>query len=248
MSSRSPERGPSITRRSMLGGLAGVGISLTAAGCFDEGAATFLALGDSYTVGTNVEPADRWADRLPDRLRDRGIDLAAPEIVAESGWTTLALATELDRRQGRIESADDPELLADQYDLVTLCIGANDAFNERLLESFVPDFVGLLDRAIGLAGDRPGRVLAMTIPDYTATPLGQRQLSEADRERLGQYNARIVEESRARNTRLVDLVPPSRRVREDPDLVTGDDLHPSAKQYDLWLDRIEPTVAEMLEE
>lgn len=236
------------SRRSVLR-LAGAGALTTLlSGCLDDSAPSFLALGDSYTAGTSIDPSGRWASRLPDRLAERGIELSEPEIVAESGWTTLALSTELDRRAGYVETGDDPEPLADEYDLVTLCIGANDSFNQRLPDSFRPDFIALLDRAIRFAGGRADHVVVMTIPDYTVTPLGQRQLDDRHADRLEAYNEIITAQADRQGARLVDLVPPSRRVPENSDLVTGDDLHPSPEQYGLWLDRIVPVVAAVLDD
>ena len=243
--SQSTGQRSTATRRSFLA-LAGTG-TLHLAGCLGNSAYRFLALGDSYTAGTGVDPGEEWPRRLPRRLGERGIALSDPDVVAESGWTTLDLTAELDRREGRLgESTTDSDLLRDEYDLVTLCIGVNDAFNERLPESFAPDFAGLLDRAISFSGGRADHVLALTIPDYTVTPLAQRQLTETYEDRLAEYNRIVVEEAAARNVRTVDLVPPSRRVLDDPDLVADDDLHPSPKQHGLWLDRIEPVVAEVL--
>lgn len=235
------------SRRSVLKIVGGSALTTLVSGCLDDSTPGFLALGDSYTVGTSIDPADRWASRLPDRLQAGDIELSEPEIVAESGWTTLALSAELDRRDGHIVSNDDPEPLADEYDLVTVCIGANDSFNERLPESFRPDFIALLDRAVGLAGGQADRVLVMTIPDYTVTPLGQRQLDERHADRLDAYNEIITTRADRQDARLVDLVPPSRRVPEEPDLVAGDDLHPSAAQHGLWLDRIVPVAADILD-
>ena len=42
----------------------------------------FLALGDSYTCGEGVAPAQRWPVQLARALRDRGIDVGEPGIIA----------------------------------------------------------------------------------------------------------------------------------------------------------------------
>lgn len=52
----------------------------------------FLALGDSYTIGESVAEAERWPVQLAARLQEQGVRIAAPEIIAKTGWTTDELA------------------------------------------------------------------------------------------------------------------------------------------------------------
>ena len=42
----------------------------------------FLALGDSYTIGESVTPADRWPVQLAGLLRKDGVALDEPQIIA----------------------------------------------------------------------------------------------------------------------------------------------------------------------
>src|ERR1041385_7484555 len=56
----------------------------------------FLALGDSYTIGESVAVADRWPNQLALQLRKDGIDVADPEIIAKTGWTTDELSSAID--------------------------------------------------------------------------------------------------------------------------------------------------------
>lgn len=222
-------------------GLLGVGCALAASTFFVGGVETptvrILALGDSYTIGTSVAPDDRWVDRLASRLRTSGHRVADPEIVAANGWTTDRLEAAIDRRS-----------LAPPYELVTLLIGANDAFQERPLEAFRPAFVDLLEQAVEFAGDEATRVVVMTIPDYSVTPVGQRHSPAEHAQRLAAYNAAVTEEVEAAGARLVDLVPISRQAAEDPDLVASDGLHPSPEQHRRWLERIDPAVRTVLDE
>lgn len=195
-----------------------------------------LALGDSYTIGTSVAPDVRWISELAEGLRDNGFLVADPEVIAEAGWTT----EELDHG---IEIAS----VAGPYDLVTLLIGANDAFRGCTPDEFRPEFVALLDRSIEFAGGEPSNVVVMTIPDYTVTPIGQSNSPAENARRLESYNRLIREEAAETAARVVDLVPLSRRVTVDPELVSDDYLHPSPKQHDLWLTRILPAAIAALE-
>ena len=196
-----------------------------------------LALGDSYTIGTGVTPDERWVDRLVERLQDDGIEVSDRRIVAADGWTTGRLAAAIERRP------PDPP-----FDLVTLLIGANDAYQERSVESFRTDFVALLERAVEFAGGDPSAVAVATIPDYSVTPYCEQRACEDHDERLEAYNRVVREEADAAETRLVDLVDVSRTVAADPSLVAADGLHPSPEQYGRWLDRIYPVARSVLDD
>lgn len=194
-----------------------------------------LALGDSYTAGTGVEPAERWLAGLVDFLRTAGFDLAEPRVVAEGGWTTADLSEGL----GAVSPTE-------RFDLVTLCIGANDAFGGASPATFRAAFTGLLDRAIGFAGGDASNVLVLTIPDYTYTPVGRRFSPEANAQRLANYNRAIETAVDDAGARLVDIAPLSAAIATRPDLVAADGLHPSGKQYERWLDRIGPVAVDAL--
>lgn len=194
-----------------------------------------LALGDSYTIGTGVDPDERWVSKLVDRLRDDGESVADPVVIAENGWTT-------DDLDGAI-SEHDPD---GPFDLVTLLIGANNCFQAEPPATFEPKFRAMLDRALGFAPDAES-VVVLTVPDYTLTPVGQENDPAEHAERLVRYNEIVREAARAAGTRLVDVVPPSKRVADDGSLVAGDDLHPAPAQHDLWLERIYPTVGAALD-
>jgi lysophospholipase L1-like esterase len=160
--------------------------------------------------------------------------VADPRIVAENGWMTGELTDALDERE-----------FADEYDLVTLLVGANNCFEEQTPGTFRPKFVATLERAVGFAAG-PDDVLVISVPNYTLTPVGQANQPREHATRLNAYNSIIREEVNALGTRYVDVVPPSETVAENPDLVAEDGLHPSGEQYDLWLDRIYPVASGVL--
>lgn len=49
---------------------------------------TYLALGDSYTIGEQVSLYESFPYQLVQLLRMSAIDFLAPEIIAKTGWTT----------------------------------------------------------------------------------------------------------------------------------------------------------------
>ncbi|QLD88715.1 SGNH/GDSL hydrolase family protein [Natronomonas salina] len=195
-----------------------------------------LALGDSYTIGTGVPPEDRWVDRLVERLRNDGVDADAPQIVAADGWTTGRLAAAVERRS-----------LEPPFDLVTLLVGANDAYQGRPVEAFRTNFVAMLERAVEFAGGDPADVVVVTIPDYSVTPYCETEGCEDHDERLAAYDRAVREEADAAGTRLVDVVDVSRAVAADPSLVAADGLHPAPEQHRRWMEEVYPVARAVLD-
>jgi lysophospholipase L1-like esterase len=191
----------------------------------------FLALGDSYTIGEGVAPAERWPDQLSAALRVSGTAIAAPEIVARTGWTTDELSAAMDRH------AFHPP-----YDLVTLLIGVNNQYRGRNFDNYRTEFGALLRRAITLADERPQHVVVVSIPDWGATRFGRhsgRDTAKVAHE-LDVYNAANAEIAATLHVRYADVTPASRDGGDRADMLVGDGLHPSAAMYRRWLEAIEP--------
>lgn len=176
----------------------------------------YLALGDSYTIGESVDPAERFPVQLA-----RLLGLREPQIVARTGWTTDELDAAIDaaRPQG-------------PFDLVTLLIGVNNQYRGRSVDEYRTQFAALLQRAIGFAGGNPANVVVVSIPDWGVTPFAQgRDRAQIARE-IDQFNAVNREEAQRAGATWVDITPISRRA--DPALVAADGLHPSGRQYAEW--------------
>jgi lysophospholipase L1-like esterase len=191
---------------------------------------TYLALGDSYTIGEAVAAHERWPAVLVQRLRHGGMPIDEPQIVAVTGWTTDELA------QGM-----DAAALLSPYGLVTLQIGVNNQYRGRPADDYREQFAGLLDRAIVLAGGRAARVVVASIPDWGVTRFAREQGRDRARiaAELDAYNALARAETERAGARFVDITGTS---RQHPELLADDGLHPSAAQYALWVEAIEPAV------
>jgi len=201
----------------------------------EEPAQSFLALGDSYTIGQSVPAADRWPNQLVRQLRERSLDMTDPVIIAMTGWTTANL----------LQAVQNAELTP-PYDLVTLLIGVNDQYQGRSLESYRQGFAPLLTRAIELAGDEPERVIVVSIPDYSVTPFAEMRNPARIRAALDQFNALNLELSRAAGVHYVDITPGSREAAADLSLLAPDQLHPSGKMYAEWVKLILPVAESLL--
>ncbi|MEO7052959.1 MAG: SGNH/GDSL hydrolase family protein [Rhodanobacter sp.] len=194
----------------------------------------FLALGDSYTIGEAVPAASRWPALLVARLRLTGVVIDDPHIVAVTGWTTDELA------HGMTQAA-----LVPPYDLVTLQIGVNNQYRGRTVDDYQVEFAGLLARAIALAGNRPERVVVVSVPDWGVTRFAREQGRDPAviAAALDTFNTSARQQADRAGARFVDITSISRHAADE---LTTDGLHPSAGQYARWVKAILPVVREAL--
>jgi lysophospholipase L1-like esterase len=199
-------------------------------------AATYLALGDSYTIGESVEPAGRWPMRLAEALRADGIAIEDPRIIATTGWTTDELSAAID--------AAEP---LDDYGLVSLLIGVNNQYRGREGDDYAREFALLLERAIGFAGRHADRVVVLAIPDWGVTPFAARSGRDtaAIARELDAYNAVAAKICAERGVAFVDIAPLSRERGAEPAMLADDGLHPSAAMYAQWARLALPIVRRM---
>jgi lysophospholipase L1-like esterase len=194
-----------------------------------------VALGDSYTIGTSVGSAERWPDQLVAKLgRDGSAGLELAANLAVNGFTSRdVIAVEL------------PRLEALEPQFVTLLIGVNDVVQGVSTETYRRNVAAILDDLVTRVG--ASRVVVVTTPDYTVTPAGA-DFGDPSRAAAGirANNAIAADLARERGVEVVDIYDLSLRAAADPTLVAGDGLHPSGRQYSLWVDRIAPAVRALL--
>lgn len=195
----------------------------------------FLALGDSYTIGEAVAVAQRWPVQLADSLSDAGFIMADPEIIAQTGWTTGEL------KEG-IQSVD-PQ---GPYQLVSLLIGVNNQYRKLDTAAYRLEFKELLQTAISFAGNKPSKVIVVSIPDYGVTPFAQNMDPEKIAAEIDAFNLLNQQETQQAGAAYVNVTPISRQAAFDPSLIAGDGLHPSGKMYKAWVDLIYPAASEIL--
>jgi acyl-CoA thioesterase-1 len=196
----------------------------------------YVALGDSYTIGTSVSEADRWPDQLVAALAagspPLSLDLVAN--LAVNGFTSRDVI-----------EAELPRLAALEPELVSILIGVNDVVQRVPLERYRANVGLILDDLVRRVG--AGRVAAVTTPDYTVTPAGADYGDPAAQAAgIREVNRILAEEVAARSIVLVDIHDISLQAGADRGLVARDGLHPSGAQYGLWVERIAPVVAAML--
>ncbi|MFQ5420457.1 MAG: GDSL-type esterase/lipase family protein, partial [Anaerolineae bacterium] len=125
------------------------------------------------------------------------------------------------------------------FDWVSLLIGVNNQYRGLPMDEYRREFAALLARAIEFAGGEPDRVVVVSIPDWGVTPFARAngRNPQTIAAEIDAFNAANREEAERQGTKWVDVTAVS---RQHPHLLTADGLHPSAKQYHLWTEKILP--------
>lgn len=186
-----------------------------------------LFLGDSYTVGEGVAPAEAWPMQLLGMLGEEGVTVGEAVVVARTGWTADELMEGMEGRREAVEAGS-------PYHLVTLLVGVNDQYRRCTPERFRPSYRRVLAEGVALAGGDPRRVLVPSLPDWGVTPFAPRQERHSVARGIDAFNAVVREETERMGGRFVDLTPLSREHGADPACLAPDGLHYSGSMYTRW--------------
>lgn len=198
-------------------------------------ATSYLALGDSYTIGQSVPHKERYPFQTVDLLTRAGYNMKSAEIIATSGWTTEDLMTAIKDRQ-----------LNTTYDLVSLLIGVNNQYQRRSLTEYRAQFTYLLKRSIKLAGNRPTRVFVISIPDYSVTPFARNSDRNQIAHEIDMFNRENKRIAALYKVNYLNVTPESRKAATDKSLIAYDDLHFSGKEYSIWASMLAPMITKVL--
>lgn len=187
----------------------------------------YLALGDSYTIGESVPLEKNFPHQVVALLRKEKINIEDPAIVAKTGWTTDELQDQLSRVR-----------LAVPFDFVTLLIGVNNQYRGRSKKEYAQQFEELLQQAIGYAADKPNHVIVLSIPDWGVTPFAKDRDKNIIAKEIDAFNAINKKMAKKYNVHYVDITPFTREAANDKRLVADDGLHPSAKDYARWAEKV----------
>ncbi|MBL7724117.1 MAG: SGNH/GDSL hydrolase family protein [Chitinophagaceae bacterium] len=195
---------------------------------------TYLALGDSYTIGEQVPAADNYPSQAVQMLRKKGVSFYAPEIIAKTGWTTDELQSAINEHQ-----------FLEKYDFVSLLIGVNNQYRGRPVTEFEEQFEVLLKKAIQFAGNDRSRVIIISIPDWGVTPFAEANLPDKqgrDRKQItteiDAYNNVCKNIANKYSIHYIYITDWTREAASDHSLLTADGLHPSGKEYERWAELI----------
>lgn len=198
-------------------------------------AKSWLALGDSYTIGQGVTAAERFPAQTVALLQQKGIVVSALTYMATTGWTSSNLQTAINNQNPAA------------HDVVSLLIGVNDQYQLGAdTTGYRQRFTQLLEKSIVLARGRAQRVVVLSIPDYSVTPFASGSDTARIRKELDVYNSINRSVTLAYGVAYLDITASTKEARTNPALLAGDGLHPSAQEYGKWALRLAPILEGML--
>jgi len=188
---------------------------------------SFLALGDSYTIGEGVAIQDSWPHLLQNVLSSTKYPIHTPKIIAKTGWTTDDLLHALKSKK-----------FADSFDFVSLLIGVNNQYQGKSSTEFRAEFAALLAKATQYATKAENNVFVLSIPDWGVSPFAQEKNTLQITGEIDTFNAIKKEESQKKGVLFIDITPISRRALNKPEYIAPDGLHFSKMMHQLWVDEI----------
>lgn len=192
---------------------------------------SFLALGDSYTIGESVPIYHSFPYQTVQLLRKKGMQVHAAEIVAKTGWTTDELMAGIEKTA-----------LEKKYDIVTLLIGVNNQYRGKSSDAYAIEFEVLLKKALDFAAGNKKHVYVLSIPDWGVTPFAEgrdRKRIAAEIDLFNRINRKITE---AKGITYISITEGTREVPSNPKLVAKDGLHPSGDDYARWAEKLSNAV------
>jgi len=176
----------------------------------------YLALGDSFTIGTGATPATSFPARLvsrwtcPVELDNAGVD----------GFTT-----------DDVIEVELPQLTSFAPSFVTLLVGANDIVHGESPQTYRTK-VRAIFQAIRAAG--VAHVVVLPQPDWSLSPVASAFGVPAElHTEIVLFNRILSEETAAAHGEFVDLFPLMEK-EAAAKMLASDGLHPSAVAYDAW--------------
>lgn len=197
---------------------------------------TYLALGDSYTIGESVAVSDRFPVQTANLLRLQNIKINDPDIIAVTGWTTTDLLDALDNNSPQ-----------KNYSVVSLLIGVNNQYQHESIDEYKTEFTEILNRAISYAANKKNHVFVLSIPDYSVTPFAAVMDTAKIAKEIDAFNAVNKSISLNAGVHYVDITPVSREAKYNLSLIACDGLHPSAYQYQKWSMLLAPLTKQELQ-
>ena len=195
---------------------------------------TYLALGDSYTIGEAVLLRESFPYQTVQMLRKLGFKMAAPEIIAKTGWTTSELQAGMAGYH-----------FAVKYDFVSLLIGVNNQYREQSIMEYKEQFESLLNRAIELAGGKTTHCFVLSIPDYSVTPFAREKDGVKISKEIDAYNNLNKALCIQYKVPYIEITTDFRKAKEKEDYIAPDGLHPSSKAYAKWAKKLAGAIGKL---
>lgn len=192
---------------------------------------SYLALGDSYTIGESVPLHESFPYQTVQLLRKAKQHFYAPEIIAQTGWTSAELAEHLLHTQ-----------LNEQYDFVSLLIGVNNQYRGLSIADFSTDFDFLLNKALHFVGNNSARVIVLSIPDWGCTPFAKDKDPILISKEIDAFNKVCSSAAIKAKTHFINITDEARAEKNNLKAVAKDQLHYSGTTHLRWAEKLTNTI------
>ena len=173
-----------------------------------KNAKTYLALGDSYTIGEGVTYDERWPVQLFNELKKSTDKIDSIKFIAKTGTTSSQLLAAIDNAN-----------LQPPFGLISLLIGVNNQFQNRSQEEFKNEFIELIETSLRLLDDNKNKLFILSIPDWGATPFGKSYNRTEITKQIDQFNSIVKSESESRGIKYFNITDISRQALYDLSLI-----------------------------
>jgi lysophospholipase L1-like esterase len=187
---------------------------------------TYLALGDSYTIGEQVLLKDSFPYQAVQMLRKNNFEITAPEIIAKTGWTSANLLKDITVTK-----------FLKHYDFVSLLIGVNNQYDGIAFSIFEKEFEELILKAISLT-NKSKNVFVFSIPDWGATPFAAERNKEEITKEINAYNFVCKTIAEKYECTYIEITEEYTFDADNDNFLAGDKLHPSAFEYEKWAKKL----------
>ncbi|MCZ2483153.1 SGNH/GDSL hydrolase family protein [Aquirufa nivalisilvae] len=192
----------------------------------DSVAISWLALGDSYTIGQGVNQSERFPSQALELLKVKLIQNKRLTYIAKTGWTSADLLIAMGEQN------------LEGHNFVSLLVGVNDQYQGIDTSTYRKNFTNILNRSIQLAGGDQRRVFVLSIPDYSLTPIGRQLDTLKIRREIDWFNVINKRIALQNKCFYLDITELGRTAKNYPNWVAQDGLHPSALAYSKWAELI----------
>ena len=96
----------------------------------------------------------------------------------------------------------------------------------------------MLKQAITFAKGKNDHVIVLSIPDWSVTPFAKDRDRNKIAAEIGNYNQVNKNIALAYHVHYIDITPGRKEAIHEKTLIAPDGLHPSAKEYERWAEKI----------
>lgn len=197
----------------------------------------YLALGDSYTIGEAVPIEKNWPNILVSQLQEKGFNIQQPKIIAVTGWRTDELIDSIQKQEKELET---------HYDLVSLLIGVNNQYQNKPIRQYKKEFEILLKKGLSKSKYGAKGMFVVSIPDYGVSDFAKKKELKNVAKQVARYNTAAKKIAGKYEVPFYDITPVSKTTEGDKSMFAEDELHPSAKQYQLWVNEFYEAVQQQV--